>query len=419
MVFGHSLFLFTLGNLLRMDILVWLLAVPVVLACVLLLVYQWRQYVRLKTELAQLAKVRRHTVEYDLVMKAMKVGVWRIDVATQTITYESDYREAADEMLLSPGADINLFIDRAMPAYRTQLRTSMQDLLDGRIEEFHEQYELLLPHSEHTGWAESYATVEKRDLEGKPLVIVGTSMRIDKQKAIERALIDARNHAEESDRLKSAFLANMSHEIRTPLNAIVGFSDVLPMVQSDEERSELLGLIKKNNAHLLRLFDSMVSMSKLEAGGGTVRKTRFELEALLQSVAGQFAGQFADTGVHVEVAAMATPLTIYTDHDRLSDILNQYMDNALKFTSEGSVTLGYTQSGSQLRIWVRDTGKGIPADRCDERLFERFVKVDDFVPGTGLGLSICRSQALSLGGTVGVESELGKGSTFWVEIPME
>ena len=419
MAAAYTLLLFALGSLMRMDILAWLAGVPLVVACVVLLFYQLRQHRTLKAELAQLAKVKRHAIEYDLVMKAMKVGVWRIDVPTRTITYESDYRESGDNAVLPPGSDVSLFSDKLTPAYRKKLAVGMQDLLEGRIEEFHEQYELKQPHSDHTGWAESYAAVEKRDLEGRPLVVVGASMRIDKQKAIEQALIDARNQAEESDRLKSAFLANMSHEIRTPLNAIVGFSDILPMAQSEEERAELVNLIKKNNAHLLRLFDSMVSMSKLEAGGGTVKKTRFELNALLVEVAGQFADRSAESGVRIVVDASAVTPMPYTDRDRLSEILNQYMDNALKFTTEGTVTLGYQTDAGKLRLWVRDTGKGIPADRCDERLFERFVKVDEFVPGTGLGLSICRSQALSLGGTVGVESVLGEGSTFWVEIPME
>ena len=143
---------------------------------------------------------------------------------------------------------------------------------------------LFIAHTDRVYWSETYAAIEKRDLKGNPLTVVGTTIRIDKQKQAERELIDARNHAEESDRMKTAFLANISHEVRTPLNAIVGFSNVLPMVKNEEERSQLITLIQENNAQLLRLFDDLVHMSRLEAGGGTVKKTRFKVKTLLAEI---------------------------------------------------------------------------------------------------------------------------------------
>jgi signal transduction histidine kinase len=290
--------------------------------------------------------------------------------------------------------------------------------MEGRIDEAHEQFEVRLPHSEQVHWEEAYATIEKRDKNGRTLVIVGTLMLIDHQKGIERALIEARNQAEESDRLKSAFLANMSHEIRTPLNAIVGFSDVLSMAQSDDERTELVNLIKQNNVRLLRLFDDMLNMSKLEAGGEAVKKERFDLNQLLMEVADKFADKSKETGIKIEVEGLANTVQPFSDRHRLGEILNQYMDNAMKFTNEGVITLGYHVNNGLLRVWVRDTGKGIPASHCNDHLFERFVKIDEFVPGTGLGLSICRSLAISIGGKVGVESKQNVGSLFWVEIPL-
>jgi signal transduction histidine kinase len=190
------------------------------------------------------------------------------------------------------------------------------------------------------------------------------------------------------------------------------------MTQSDEEREQLLGLIRDNNAQLLRLFDDMIHMSKLEAGGGTIRKSHFELRPLLEEIVQQYAGKVDESRVTMQVEQTDANLQVYTDRDRLGEIINQYVNNAVKFTSEGAITLGFEQREKVLRIWVKDTGKGIPEDRCDDHLFERFVKIDEFVPGTGLGLSICRSMALSLGGKVGVQSALGKGATFWVEIPL-
>ena len=418
MVSLNILFLFDLGTVTRLDIMAWVVGVPVVIAAIVLLFVQQRQSRQLQEDLHQLSKIKRHTIEYELVLKTMKLSIWHMDVPTKAITYESDYRDAFDMAEIPPGTSFPALVDMIDPAYVDTMRKNMNDLVEGRVENYHMQYEVKIPHSDRTYWEESYATVDKRDLDGKPLTIVGTSQRIDKQKEFEQALIEARNHAEESDRLKSAFLANISHEVRTPLNAIVGFSEVLPMTQSDEEREQLLGLIRDNNAQLLRLFDDMIHMSKLEAGGGTIRKSHFELRPLLEEIVQQYAGKVDESRVTMQVEQTDANLQVYTDRDRLGEIINQYVNNAVKFTSEGSITLGFEQREKVLRIWVKDTGKGIPEDRCDDHLFERFVKIDEFVPGTGLGLSICRSMALSLGGKVGVQSALGKGATFWGEIPL-
>ena len=188
------------------------------------------------------------------------------------------------------------------------------------------------------------------------------------------------------------------------------------MVRSEEERDKLLKLIKQNNAHLLRLFDDMVNMSKLEAGNETIQKEYFDLNTLLADVADRYNVHAAAKDLKLEVKTLADGPTLYTDRNRLGEILNQYVNNAIKFTEKGSVTIGYDVKDNTLRLWVRDTGIGIPAEHCDEHLFERFVKVNDFVPGTGLGLSICRSLAQSIDACVGMESKYGEGSQFWVEL---
>ena len=407
----------SLNSLMRIDLLIWLIGIPVLVLAVIYLYIQYRQNKVLTAELRQLSKVKRNSIEYELVLKAMKLTVWHIDIPTNTITYESDYRESVGMPIMAPGSSVSQFCSTLTPESEKKIHNGMMDLVEGRIEEFHEQYEMKVPYgNNHHCWGEVFATVDKRDLDGKPLTIVGTSMNIDHQKEIEQALIDARIKAEESDRLKSAFLANISHEIRTPLNAIVGFSEVLPLAQGENERKELLGLIKQNNTHLLRLFDDMVNMSKLEAGDDTVKKERFSMNLLLTELVDRYSGEAKKKGVKLQVEAMADDPQPYSDRDRVREILNQYMNNALKFTDKGSVTIGYDVKGEKLRLWVRDTGRGIPDEYCNEHLFERFFKVDDFVPGTGLGLSICRSLAASLNGAVGVESKENQGSTFWVEI---
>lgn len=419
MAITDGVILFSLGSLLRLDILVWLLALPLFFIGLLCAWWQYREGRLLNAELAILKRQNVHSIEYDLVLKAMKLSIWRIDVATHTLAFEVDYRDGDDNLTTETSITIDQFYSFVSPKHKEQVKKGLSGLMDGAVDEFHMQYQVLLPSNTKYYWSESFATVDKRDSAGRPIVIVGTSMRIDQQKRIEQQLIEARNHAEESDRLKTAFLANISHEIRTPLNAIVGFSEVLPMAQTNEERKALVKLINENNDQLLRLFGDLVNMSKMEAGGGAVRKLRFPLKTLFEEVVAEYEHGAKKKGLSIVIAPMEHDMVLKTDRSRLREILNQYVNNAIKFTTSGSVTLGCSSQPSGLRIWVRDTGKGIPAAHCNSQLFERFYKLDEFVPGTGIGLSICRSMALSLGGTVGVSSKLGEGSTFWVDLMLE
>lgn len=411
--------LFNFSSLTRIDVLLWVVGVPAVIAFVIALYLQIRQHSRLKTELDQLNSIKRYNIEYELVLKAMRLSIWHLDVVERTVTFESDYRDEMNNYVPDGETSIDTLFDCLVPEDLERVREAMLGLMEGKYEDYHQQYRLQTPQTQNTYWEETFATVDKRDMEGKPLSIVGTTMRIDERKAIEQALIEARNQAEESDRLKTAFLANMTHEVRTPLNAIVGFSDILPMAQSDEERNELIKLIKQNNAHLLRLFDDMMNMSRLESGNaGSIVKEDFELASLFSELVEKYQAPCMEKNLELSIEDSASGDMVHTDRGRLREILNQYLNNALKFTSAGSISLGYEKQLSTVRIWVRDTGKGIPADKCNDHLFERFVKVDDFVAGTGLGLSICRSLAESLDGRVGVDSVFGEGSTFWVEISL-
>jgi Signal transduction histidine kinase len=412
------LLLLNMSSLMRLDILVWLIGIPIVFAFIVYLIFQVREHRQLKSELVQLAKIKKHDIEHELVLKAMCLSTWRYDVSTATFTMENDYRKETDSLPFDKSTSMEVLYKNMKPQYLQEFKGLLADIMEGRKDEVHIQYEMVSPSSEKVYWSEIFATVDKRNLDGKPLTIIGTTRRIDEQKHLEEELIEARNHAEESDRLKSAFLANITHEVRTPLNAIVGFSDVLPMAQSEEERNELVKLIKQNNAHLLRLFDNMMSISKLEAGGNNhVENTDFEILPLLRELVDKYMTICMEKGLDLFLEESAKNDIVHTDHDRLKEILNQYLNNAVKFTTEGSISIGYDKLPNSIRLWVSDTGKGIPEDMCNDHLFERFVKVDEFIPGTGLGLSICRSLALSINGKVGVESVLGKGSTFWVELP--
>ena len=404
----------------QLDILAWIISIPLLVALIMVLYNQYRHSRQLKGELDQLSKVKTLSVEYELVLKTMRLCVWRVDVKTHIVTFDSDYRDYSDLLFLPPDGTIEDIVSHVLPEYQEAFNKGWNDLVSGAVDQCHLQYQIESSHSTKPYWSESYVTVETRDLNGKPETIVGTTMRIDQQKEIETTLQEALFHAEESDRLKSAFLTNISHEIRTPLNAIVGFSEVLGITESEEERQHLFGLIQKNNTQLLTLFDDIVNMSKLEARGGSdITKKTFELKEIVDELFDKYDLIAKEVHVRLAMADAAQLPTLYTDRDRLREILNQYLSNALKFTSEGQMTVGCSELEDTLRIWVRDTGKGIPADKCNEQLFDRFIKVDEFVHGAGLGLSICRSMASSLGGSVGVESEFGKGSTFWVELNKE
>ena len=232
---------------------------------------------------------------------------------------------------------------------------------------------------------------------------------------METSLIAARNKAEESDRLKTAFLANMGHEIRTPLNAIVGFADLLPVVQDEAERNQLILEIQTNNQKLLRIIDGLVSMSKIEAGAKSLLMGKVELNQLLQEVADAYQ---PTTNLPINVQCPLPQLKIESDREKLVEILDHLVQNAIKFTTEGEINLGYEVQGNQVRVNVTDTGKGVSKED-QSRIFERFVKVDEYIPGTGLGLSVVESHIKNLGGSVGVESSLGVGSNFWFTLPLE
>ena len=405
------------NSLFQLDILAWIVGIPMLIALCVYLIRQVVRSRRLKAELNQLDQVKTLSVEYELVLKAMHLCVWRIDVDSHVVSFDSDYRDYGDIVFLPSGGKVEDIIRHILPEYQEDFRKGMDDVMNGVSEQFNMQYQIMSPHSQKPYWSESFFTVEKRNLNGDPETIVGTTMRIDQQKDIETALMDALYHAEESDRLKSAFLSNISHEIRTPLNAIVGFSNVLSMAHDEEERQKLVDVIQQNNTRLLSMLDNIVSMSRIEAkGAATLNKETFALKSVFDELFEKFHDKARNTGDILQIEDDNHLPTLHTDRERLSEIVNQYLDNALKYTTHGLVTVGCKTSDDVIRIFVRDTGKGIAADKCNERLFERFFKVDEFEVGSGLGLSICRSLAASLDGRVGVVSELGKGSTFWVEL---
>lgn len=239
---------------------------------------------------------------------------------------------------------------------------------------------------------------------------------ITQLKETEQMLINAKEKAEESDRLKSAFLANMSHEIRTPLNAIVGFSSMLQEEDDAEEKRQYITIIEENNKLLLQLISDILDLSKIEAGTFDIILEKVNVKQLCNELF-QAMERKVSPLVELRMSPDLPDLVLTSDKNRLHQVLLNFLTNALKFTSEGSVTIDYRIEGDEVRFSVQDTGIGIVAEK-QKAVFNRFVKLNNFIPGTGLGLSICQSIISQLGGKIGVDSELGKGSCFWFTHPI-
>ena len=362
-----------------LDILVWVFLIVSLIVLAVMLYWQYRQGRKLKSELEQLGKLQKHNIEYEFVLEAMRLSIWHLDVKTMSVSFEQDFRQKDDQYFMNvDGFSLNETVTSIDPRDAERVGKSLNDLCQGIINNYHEIYRVPIAYSNKFYWEESYATVAERDVDGKPIRLVGTTMRIDDRKAMEEALVEARNRAEESDRLKSAFLANMSHEIRTPLNAIIGFTSVLPDVDNEEERRMLLNLVHENSQKLLHIVDDVVNISKVESGKLELVMSSFDLNNELTMLADSVATDVSED-VKVSTSFANESQMVITDHNCLVEILRHYLSNAVKFTKAGSIVLGYDQpkDDRHIRIWIKDTGKGIP-ENLQQRIFERFYKVDDF-----------------------------------------
>ncbi|MFU2436610.1 ATP-binding protein [Bacteroides sp.] len=302
------------------------------------------------------------------------------------------------------------------PEDRKRFLDFYDEVRDGKRRHFQGEMRIRRPGTKNEwNWVSSNVMVTNYKPEENEIEIIGINYDITELKETEAELIQARDKAEMMDRLKSAFLANMSHEIRTPLNAIVGFSDLLVETEELEERQEYIKIVRENNDLLLQLISDILDLSKIEAGTFEFTNGDVDVYLLCEDIVRSMRMK-AKEEVELVLDNHLPVCHVISDRNRIHQVISNFVNNAMKFTSEGSIHVGYKLKDGELEFYVEDTGIGIEKEQLPH-IFERFVKLNSFVHGTGLGLSICQSIVEQLGGRIGVDSEKGKGSRFWFTIP--
>lgn len=344
--------------------------------------------------------------------------IWEYDVATEKLTVDFslnddiDNNESLSFIQKHQLTCLQDFIDTLHPddldkVYNQQFKR----LLKGEIDNYVAVYRRIL--GGKIFWFNSNVRSYKFNEDGTPSKVVSYTSNITKQRESENELI----RIKEADKLKSAFLANMSHEIRTPLNAIVGFSDIVAETNNEEERKEFLEIIHKNNELLLHLIDDILDFSKVEAGTLEYQIAETDIKEICGEV---YLANTLKMNPEVELRfdKEHPSIRLQTDARRIMQVVNNFVNNAIKFTNKGNITISYKQEKDVLKVSVTDTGIGI-SEKNRERIFERFIKLNEFKQGTGLGLTISKTIIETLGGTIGVDSVEGEGSTFWFTLPMD
>lgn len=310
--------------------------------------------------------------------------------------------------------DFNRFLQQFRPESEAEFFSLLERIKSGNVESG--QIEIASTDNGETCYFDLNLIVHKKDANGDIEIIIGYIQDISDRKKSELALANAKERAERSDKFKSSFMANMSHEIRTPLNSIVGFSQLMRTAETDEEKDLYLNIIQENNNQLLKLINDVLDLSKIEAGYIEFIDKSFYLNEFFNELYERFLPLTSDKDVTLRWDNPLSDCFIEFDKERLNQIMSNLLNNAIKFTNYGYVKFGYEPAVDGVRFYVKDTGIGI-SEEYQEKIFERFEKVNSFAPGSGLGLSICKSIVESVEGQLHVSSNPGKGSLFEVFIP--
>ena len=359
-------------------------------------------------------KIQEFEEFFELVGDYAKVGYAHFNILSgHGYAQKSWYRNVgeADE---TPLSDIFGTYRHFHPDDRALLIRFLDDARNGLTTQLSKEMRVLREDGTYT-WTHVNLLVKKYAPQDRIIEIISINYDITELKRTEEMLVKARDKAEASDRLKSAFLANMSHEIRTPLNAIVGFSSLLTSTENAAEKELYNSLIGHNNKLLLNLINDVIDLSKIESGYLELRPDWVNLTELLDESVAEYAHQ-VPSGVELLTNYPAHDSLVELDRLRIKQILSNFLSNALKNTTTGHVEVFYEVDHQSVRIGVKDTGRGIPQNML-EKIFERFEKLDSFAQGAGLGLSICKLIVEKMNGRVLVDSQLGIGTTFVIELP--
>ena len=360
-------------------------------------------------------KIQEFESFFDLVGDYAKVGYAHFDALSRDgYALRSWYRNVGEEEG-TPLPEIIGIHSHFHPEDRAAMIDFLDKVIKGESSKLSRDVRIRRADGNYT-WTRVNVLVRNYQPQDNIIEMLCINFDITELKETERMLIGAKEKAEEADRLKSAFLANMSHEIRTPLNAIVGFSSLLEEAEDAEEKHLYATIIEENNKLLLQLISDILDLSKIEAGTFDIIPEQVDAQQLCNELL-QSMQVRATEQVEILLAPELPELTFTSDKNRLYQVLLNFVTNALKFTSEGSIVIDYRINGNEVRFSVQDTGMGIEPEK-QEAIFTRFVKLNNFIAGTGLGLPICQSIVTQLGGKIGVESEPGKGSCFWFTHPI-
>lgn len=359
-------------------------------------------------------KIQEFEEFFELIGDYAKVGYAHFNILSKQGHAQKSWYKNIGEESGTPLSEIIGTYKSFHPDDRDLILQFFEEVQKGNADKLSHKIRVFRENGECT-WTHVNLFVRKYAPQDKVIELISINYDITDLKQIEEMLVNERDRAEASDRLKSAFLANMSHEIRTPLNAIVGFSSLLASAENVVEKELYNSLISHNNELLLNLINDIIDLSKIEAGYLELHQNWFNLTELLDGCVAEYA-RLLPSGVEL--------LTSYPEHDalveldklRIKQILNNFLSNALKNTIRGYVEVFYEIDKHCVRIGVKDTGRGIPQNML-EKIFERFEKVDSFAQGVGLGLSICKSIVDKMNGRIQVYSQLGLGTTFIAELP--